>query len=300
MKNHIPNIPSVFTALWVAQNDNGQDLKEWLNIKLKVGITNPEVCEDVKNQYNRFLEFEPNDVLYSRLERFFVQNFAIANRWTKTTISFTYKSSNWSNMVFLKMRGDEVEYMRTNIKELLPLLSKNDCLVNLPLDEICQIFGKTAPEMDLCDDTHGEWQDHLQMNIVIYRSSEGRINTLKDLISIGAHDYDETITLVANQPAYEVIFVYTHVYIHVYIRLFTFIYLAFATTKTAQPADDSPRAKMASVLLPIVRPDMMTSFLSEWEYWFVLTNSTTDKRFPGKLKCKYISNRIYTYIYTSI
>ena len=100
---------------------------------------------------------------------------------------------------------------------------------------------------------------------------------------------------------YAYIYMYIYpVYIHVYIRLFTFIYLAFATTRTAEPEDDSPRAKMASVLLPIVRPDMMTSFLSEWEYWFVLTNSTTDKRFPGKLKCKYISNRIYTYIYPYI
>jgi len=41
-------------------------------------------------------------------------------------------------MVFLKMRGDEVEYMRMDIKELLPLFSKNDD------QEICQIYGKSG------------------------------------------------------------------------------------------------------------------------------------------------------------
>ena len=236
MRNHIPNIPSIFTALWVAQNDNGQDLKEWLNIKLKVGITNPEVCEDVKMQYNQFLTFQPNEGFYSRLEQFFVQNFAIISRHGKNNITFKYKSQNWSNMVFLKNRGDEVEYMRMDIKELLPLLSKNDCLINLPLEEICQIYGKTAPEGDLCDDTHAEWQDHLQMNIVVYKASDGRINTLKDLISIGAQDYEETITLVANQQAYEVIicsyiymyiyvYIYTYIYIYVYIHLYIYVYI---------------------------------------------------------------------------
>ena len=54
--------------------------------------------------------------------------------------------------------------------------------------------------------------------------------------------------------------------------------------------DNSPRAKMASVMLPIVRDDKMESFLSQWEDWFVLTNTTADKRFPGKLKCKFIFN----------
>ena len=54
MKIFVEGVSSIFAALWVAQNDNGQGLAEWLNIKLKVGITNPLVCEDIKNQYNRF------------------------------------------------------------------------------------------------------------------------------------------------------------------------------------------------------------------------------------------------------
>lgn len=64
--------------------------------------------------------------------------------------------------------------------------------------------------------------------------------------------------------------------------------IAFATTKTSVPKDDSPREKMAAILFPIVRPHLMESFLEKWEYWFVLTNTTREKRFPGKLKCKYI------------
>ena len=95
--------------------------------------------------------------------------------------------------------------------------------------------------------------------------------------------------------------------IYIYIRLLTFLYLAFATTRTEEPKDGTPRAKLAAVMFPIVRPDKMASFLSQWEYWFVLTNTTEDKRFPGKLKCKFICNvyirvniRTYTYIYAYI
>jgi len=66
----------------------------------------------------------------------------------------------------------------------------------------------------------------------------------------------------------------------------TYFALAFSTTRTTEPIDDSPRAKLGSVLFPIVREGMMPSFLEKWEYWFVLTNTTADKRFPGKLKGK--------------
>ena len=71
-----------------------------------------------------------------------------------------------------------------------------------------------------------------------------------------------------------------------------FICLALATTRTSQPVDDSPRAKFASVFQPLVRNGWMPSFLDKWEDWFVLTNTTADKRFPGKLKCK-LYNTMY-------
>lgn len=70
--------------------------------------------------------------------------------------------------------------------------------------------------------------------------------------------------------------------------------IAFATTKTAVPTDDTPRARMAAVLYPLVRPEMMSSFESEWESWFVLSNTTYEKRYPGKLKCKFKYNIKYT------
>jgi len=52
------------------------------------------------------------------------------------------------------------------------------------------------------------------------------------------------------------------------------------------PRDDTLRAKMGSILFPIVRQDMMTSFQSEWEAWFVLEDTIEEKRAPGKLKSK--------------
>jgi len=188
-----------------------------------------------------FLEFEPNSVYNTRLEHFFfVQNFAIIGTKRNDKITFKYTSPSWSNMVFMLERGRDVQYIKMDLKELLPILSKNDCLINLPLGEICQIYGKTAPEGDLCDDTHDEWQNHLEMNILVYRSTDGRINKLKGQISAGAQDYEETISLIANQQAYEVytlMRIYTYIYVHirtytyicVYIRIYIYIYIYIYT-----------------------------------------------------------------------
>ena len=48
------------------------------------------------------------------------------------------------------------------------------------------------------------------------------------------------------------------------------------------------KEKMEGVFLPIVRPDKKTQFLSQWHKWFVLSDSVEEKRFPGKLKSKFI------------
>ena len=62
-------------------------LKEWLNIKRNIVVTNTEVCEDVKMQYNQFLKFEAGADLYNGLERFFgsifCDNFP---SWKKTIL----------------------------------------------------------------------------------------------------------------------------------------------------------------------------------------------------------------------
>ena len=45
---------------------------------------------------------------------------------------------------------------------------------------------------------------------------------------------------------------------------------------------------MASVLLPVIKPDLVDEFLMIWDLWFVLENTTEDEKYPGKLKSKII------------
>ena len=41
---------------------------------------------------------------------------------------------------------------------------------------------------------------------------------------------------------------------------------------------------MASVLLPVIKPDKVDEFLMIWDIWFVLDDTVEDEKTPGKLK----------------
>ena len=60
--------------------------------------------------------------------------------------------------------------------------------------------------------------------------------------------------------------------------------LAFTATET--PVDSSRRANMASVLLPIIKPELVDEFIMVWDLWFVLEDTVEDEKCPGKLKSK--------------
>ena len=50
------------------------------------------------------------------------------------------------------------------------------------------------------------------------------------------------------------------------------------------PIDDSRKANMLSVLLPIIKPKLRNEFFRIWDKWFVLEDSVEDEKCPGKLK----------------
>ena len=52
--------------------------------------------------------------------------------------------------------------------------------------------------------------------------------------------------------------------------------------------DSSRRANMASVLLPVIKPELVDKFIMVWDLWFVLEDTVEDEKFPGKLKSKCI------------
>ena len=66
--------------------------------------------------------------------------------------------------------------------------------------------------------------------------------------------------------------------------MFLFYLLAF--TATEKPVDSSRRANMASVLLPVIKQELVDEFIMIWDLWFVLEDTVQDEKFPGKLKSK--------------
>ena len=69
------------------------------------------------------------------------------------------------------------------------------------------------------------------------------------------------------------------------LQIFILSYLS-AFTGTKKPVDSSRRANMASVLIPIIKPELLDEFIMIWDLWFVLEDTVEDEKFPGKLKSK--------------
>ena len=43
---------------------------------------------------------------------------------------------------------------------------------------------------------------------------------------------------------------------------------------------------MASIILPVVKPELLDEFLMVWDIYFVLEDTVEDEKWPGKLKSK--------------
>ena len=126
---------NIFSALWVGKHDTGADLKTWLDIKYGRGVTNVDICREIKKQYELFLLFEQSNSYYSRLENFFGANIGIIVRKAKDRVSFEYKSVSWQNMIFVQHKKSDnvVIYTRIELMSIFQLLPKNDTIINLPL-----------------------------------------------------------------------------------------------------------------------------------------------------------------------
>jgi len=99
----------IFVAIYVAQNDTGEDLKSQLQYQNGKGITNPEIAERIKEEYTRFQSFQIEAEQYTRYEQFFDVNFAIFTNQGKGIMTFSYKSESWESMIFLRQRTRKVK-----------------------------------------------------------------------------------------------------------------------------------------------------------------------------------------------
>ena len=62
--------------------------------------------------------------------------------------------------------------------------------------------------------------------------------------------------------------------------------ISLAFTGTKEPFDGSRKANMASVLFPVIKPELLDEFVMIWDSWFVLEDTVSDEKCPGKLKSK--------------
>lgn len=209
MKIHLDNVNGIFTALWVAKRYSyNKNLKYILQIEKGKGITNTQIAHDIRTEYEHFKTFNTSLTQWERYESYFKINFAIIAIKCKDRISFLYKSSSWQNMIFLRRRTDRdsVEYMDLCLKDIFPLLPKEDSFISLPLSDICKIFDRPTLNVPLTGNTHNEWQMHARLKIKVYKLIDGQISHFNSLMSAGNSPY-EVIRLIAKDPkAYEEVY----------------------------------------------------------------------------------------------
>ena len=100
---------------------------------------------------------------------------------------------------FFRQRQSDIQYIKQDLAEIFPILSKADCLVSLPISDIFNYYKKSSLGKPLVDETHEEWETHTGLNIKVYELINGKI-VPEGLISTGGFEYDQTVYLVAENP----------------------------------------------------------------------------------------------------
>ena len=84
----------------------------------------------------------------------------------------------------------------------MPKLTKEDSLVNLPLIDIFALYDKPLLDLPLMHKNHKKIRNHSKINIKVYQQmDDGKIHPTHGLISTGRKIHDETIHLLAKDPA---------------------------------------------------------------------------------------------------
>ena len=192
----------LFCCLWVAKSDIGGNIKKDLKITQKKGITKKEVCVEIMLQYKKFKIFELDLSYHLRLERFFDINYTIITKMTKTSIILSFCSQSWYNMHFITLNSrGQYGYIKLKSLDIFPILSKNNSMINLPLEEVCKLYGKEPLLLPLNADTWEQWSKHMQRNIIVYNlKKDGKIYIPGNQVSPCVFDFDdiEPISFVIN------------------------------------------------------------------------------------------------------
>ena len=238
MRIFLEGVPDdIFTALYVAKYDTGENPENTLQYNQRKGITNQRIAEMIKVEYANFQLFQLDKAQYTRYEEFFGVNFAIYAEPGNGRITFYYKSNSWQNMIFLrqhtrKIKGNfiihytlynvlyiihytfhdiiiisgetviQISYVKMNVRDILPKLTKEDSVMNMPLKDIFTLYGKVSPDVPLMDKSHDELEKFTNCHIRVYQLIDGEIKHGESQISVSfPEDYqDHQIHLLAKDP----------------------------------------------------------------------------------------------------
>ena len=95
--------------------------------------------------------------------------------------------------------------------------------------------------------------------------------------------------ILANSKLHFLKFIYEFVYKFFIPGSFVLAYcdtdsIALGLTNSKVPEGTSRRAELLSVLLPVVKPELLEDFFPAFEKWFVTEDTIEDEKYPGKLK----------------
>ena len=204
----IKNFPDdLFCCLWVAKNDKGGDLRKDLGFSKSLGITNTDKCAEIRLQYKKFLNNEFHLPYNQRLEHFFNLNFAIIERFSKKLLTFSYSSESWLNMKFIyQKRHRKPSYIKLDLLSILPILAKSDSIINLPINDIWKLYGKTTLAIPFNFENWVQWCDHLERTIIVYElNEEGKIQVPINQVSpcVKSSKLDPIRLIVDNRDLFE-------------------------------------------------------------------------------------------------
>ena len=95
--------------------------------------------------------------------------------------------------------------------------------------------------------------------------------------------------ILSNSKLHFLKFIYEFVYVFFIPGSFVLSYcdtdsICIGFTQSQAPENDSRRAELLSIMLPVIKPELKNDFFPEFERWFVTQNNVTDEKCPGKLK----------------
>ena len=143
----------------------------FLRYTKKTGIKNSHVVDEIWLDFNQsrtegdliaFYEkkFQTNIGIISHDSFFNI--FERKKKGAHKYLSFERKPESFENLMLLAKSETDLFYLRYEFEEILPFLNENDCVINLPLTQIFERFGRTNVTQ-ITEETCDELEEDLKV-----------------------------------------------------------------------------------------------------------------------------------------